>query len=336
MLQLMRAIPTNIVTGFLGSGKTSLIRHLLDQKPTNEYWAVLVNEFGDIGLDGALLNSQGPMAGVAIRELPGGCMCCTLGVPMQVTLNRLLKEKRPDRLLIEPTGLGHPAELIAILQGEHYKNVLQLEHTITLLDARKLSEPRYTNHDIFQQQLAVADVIVANKSDLYSASDRLNAESFVSQQLGESKPLLVSAQQGAIALSLLSGLSRLHEAKARAKHRLFNQQQPVTQALVDSVEIKPDEYQYKHHAADGYTAMGWRFGADFCFHRTQLTLWLSRLACERAKAVIYSNEGWLAFNKVDNHLDAQQAVAQPDSRLEVIGVTLDSSLTEQLLALQVN
>ncbi|WP_304438858.1 GTP-binding protein, partial [Oleiphilus sp. HI0086] len=99
-------VPTNIITGFLGVGKTSAILNLLKQKPDNERWAVLVNEFGEIGVDGSLFQGQSSQEqGVFIKEVPGGCMCCASGLPMQIALNQLLSRAKPDRLLIEPTGL---------------------------------------------------------------------------------------------------------------------------------------------------------------------------------------------------------------------------------------
>ena len=102
---------TNLITGFLGSGKTTTIRHLLANKPEHERWAVLVNEFGEIGIDGALLADSGAV----LKEIPGGCMCCVNGLPMQVGLNMLLQQNKPDRLLIEPTGLGHPKQILSLL-----------------------------------------------------------------------------------------------------------------------------------------------------------------------------------------------------------------------------
>ena len=97
------------------AGKTSLIRSLLAQKPAGERWAVLVNEFGEIGLDAALLATD--VDGVAIGEVAGGCLCCVNGVPFQVGLGRLLRRARPDRLFIEPSGLGHPLALWKQLQA---------------------------------------------------------------------------------------------------------------------------------------------------------------------------------------------------------------------------
>ncbi|WP_099832140.1 CobW family GTP-binding protein [Salmonella enterica] len=99
---------TNLITGFLGSGKTTSILHLLAHKDPAEKWAVLVNEFGEVGIDGALLADSGAL----LKEIPGGCMCCVNGLPMQVGLNTLLRQGKPDRLLIEPTGLGHPKQIL--------------------------------------------------------------------------------------------------------------------------------------------------------------------------------------------------------------------------------
>ena len=108
--QPIHNVPTTIITGFLGVGKTSAILHLLTQKPAHERWAILVNEFGEIGIDKSLFEGQLTAdSGVFIREVPGGCMCCAASLPMQIALNQLLAASRPHRLLIEPTGLGHPA-----------------------------------------------------------------------------------------------------------------------------------------------------------------------------------------------------------------------------------
>ena len=148
----IHAVPTNIITGFLGVGKTTAILHLLKAKPVNERWAILVNEFGEIGVDGSLFQGQhSEEQDVFIREVPGGCMCCAAGLPMQVALTQLLTRARPDRLLIEPTGLGHPKEVLQVLSTEHYKEVLDLHKILTLVDARKLSDERYRGHNSRQQ-----------------------------------------------------------------------------------------------------------------------------------------------------------------------------------------
>lgn len=152
----------NLITGFLGSGKTTLLCHLLAARPSGENWAVLVNEFGEIGIDGALLADRG----ATLKEIPGGCLCCVNGLPMQVGLNMLLKSK-PDRLLIEPTGLGHPRQVLEMLSAPVYQSWLQLNATLTLLDARQLADPRIVANENFRDQLAAADLVIANKRDCW-------------------------------------------------------------------------------------------------------------------------------------------------------------------------
>ena len=122
---MLANIPTHLIAGPLGAGKTSLIRHLLAHKPAHERWAVLINEFGQIGLDQALMT--GSYDGVSLSEIPGGCLCCVAGTPFQVGLARLLRQARPDRLLIEPSGLGHPAELLRQLGQAPWAGVLALQ-----------------------------------------------------------------------------------------------------------------------------------------------------------------------------------------------------------------
>jgi G3E family GTPase len=159
-------VPTNIITGALGVGQTTLIQALLAHKPKAERWAVLVNEFGEVGVDGALLSDPGN-SGIFIREVPGGCMCCTSGLPMQIALNMLLARAKPHRLLIESTGLGHPKEVLQTLSGEHYQEALDIRATLTLVDVRKLTDKRWREHSTFQEQLQVADRIIATKCDLH-------------------------------------------------------------------------------------------------------------------------------------------------------------------------
>ena len=132
-------IPTNIISGFLGAGKTTAIRYLLENKPSSERWAVVVNEFGKVGIDGALLKNDT----VEIKEIPGGCLCCVGSQSLNVGLNQIIRNVHPQRILIEPTGLGHPKRLIDSLTGGYFKSVLDLKAVICLLDARQLKNQKY-------------------------------------------------------------------------------------------------------------------------------------------------------------------------------------------------
>jgi len=194
---MLEHIPTHLIGGPLGAGKTSLIRHLLDQKPAGERWAVLINEFGQIGLDAALLTTEAD--GISLAEIPGGCLCCVNGVPFQVGLARLLRQAKPGRLLIEPSGLGHPAELLRQLRQPPWRNVLSVQPTVLVLDAAALSrgEPL---PDSQQQALAQAGLLLMNKSETLDQPSRTR----LAEQLSE-QPLYWTTQ-GQLSLEQLPGI----------------------------------------------------------------------------------------------------------------------------------
>ncbi|MDK1063048.1 GTP-binding protein, partial [Cronobacter sakazakii] len=204
---------TSLITGFLGSGKTTTIRHLLAHKDPAEKWAVLVNEFGEVGIDGALMADSGAL----LKEIPGGCMCCVNGLPMQVGLNTLLRQGKPDRLLIEPTGLGHPKQILDMLTSAVYEPYIDLRATLCLLDPRQLLDEKYVANDNFRDQLAAADIIVANKQDRSDAASLAALNAWRDEYAADRE--LVFATQGEIDPALLDKPRlNLRELPASAHH----------------------------------------------------------------------------------------------------------------------
>jgi len=314
-------IPTNIITGFLGSGKTTAIAHLLRNKPASERWAVLVNEFGEIGVDGALIEGQDSLGGVFVREVPGGCMCCTAGVPMQQALNTLLKTARPDRLLIEPTGLGHPSELLRTLSAPHYQGVLDVQKVVCLVDARKLSDDRYTSHEIFNDQIAIADVIVGSKADLYTPADVRALQADTSQHRGS----VFTMRDGALDPSWLSGSTAATGSGDR-------HHQGHSGPTASDMLLPPAGYVRASNEGDAFRSLGWRFHADSVFDRAKLRAFLSGLEVARAKGVFITSDGVVGFNRAD-HDTSETALGEAwESRFEVIAEVVDPTWESALFA----
>jgi G3E family GTPase len=157
----------HVVTGPLGAGKTTVIRAALRQRPPGERWAVLVNEFGEVGVDGAVLEAEG---GVAVRQIAGGCVCCAAGPQLRVALTRLLREERPTRLFIEPSGLASPASILDMLRSEGVREAVEVGVSVALLDPDRWASGRYDDDDAALSQIAAADVLVAHKADRASAA----------------------------------------------------------------------------------------------------------------------------------------------------------------------
>ncbi len=309
----IHAVPTNIITGFLGVGKTTAILSLLKAKPSTERWAVLVNEFGDIGIDGGLLKGQcTEEGGVFIREVPGGCMCCAAGLPMQIALNQLLTRSKPQRLLIEPTGLGHPKEVLQVLSADHYRNILDIQKTITLVDARKLSDPRYTSHDTFNQQIDIADVVVGSKQDLYQDAEEDLLIEYIQQRKG-SDVKVVFSEHGILDPTLLVGPSNAQRLLIKT-----NQHDYQSPASVDYESIPECGYIRSENTGEGYRSIGWRFSPEKIFDRKALFTCFTGLCVERLKAVLITNEGVFGYNLVDNLLTEVELDDCFESRIELI------------------
>ncbi len=310
-LRIDTPVPTNIVTGFLGAGKTTAIRSLLRRKPAGARWAVLVNEFGEIGIDAGLIGGRDE---VFIHELPGGCMCCAAGLPMQVALHRLLARARPGRLLIEPTGLGHPKEVVATLRQKAYAGVVDLRAVVTLVDARKVDDPRYTGHATFRQQLEVADVIVASKSDLYTGDEVERLKAFLDEMGLAATPIHV-VSGGAVEPDWIDAP---HEGDV-VDRRLKAEPSPLLDATVANGSSPPTEgYLCKTREKDGFHSIGWLFAPGYCFDPDRLMLLFGGIDAERIKAVVKTPGGVAGFNMADGVLTRLALADIDDSRIEII------------------
>lgn len=310
---MSESIAVNLITGFLGVGKTTAIRHLLTHRPPDQRWAVLVNEFGEIGVDGALLDD----IGVTVTEVPGGCVCCVSSQAFTVGLNRLIREQRPDRILIEPTGLGHPAQILATLEGPFYRQLLDVRATLTLLDARHLASSRHRTHPTWQDQIHLADVLVASKADLYSDTER------------EAYAAFVATQQPAKTRAALVAHGRLNPAWLDLPRQPRQAAFPEAHAFL-AAQSHDHDHPHGHAGAehrdwlmlegrgDAYLSIGWRIGADQRFDADRLETWLGGLNVDRIKGVLHTDQGWRAVNRSDDGGGWQPAQTRGDSRLEII------------------
>jgi cobalamin biosynthesis protein CobW len=221
-------VPCTIVTGFLGSGKTTLIRHVLENA-NGRRLAVIVNEFGDVGIDGEILKGCGDAACPEenIVELANGCLCCTVADEFVPALDQILaRTPAVEHIVIETSGLALPKPLVQAFQWPAIKSRVTVDGVVAVVDGAALAEGQVAadldalaqqrradsalDHDdpieeVFEDQIACADLVVLNKRDLIDAAGMEKARAAIAKVLPRSVKM-VAAADGKVDQKLLLGL----------------------------------------------------------------------------------------------------------------------------------
>ncbi|WP_299908334.1 cobalamin biosynthesis protein CobW [uncultured Paracoccus sp.] len=232
-------IPVTVITGFLGSGKTTLIRHLM-QNPQGKRLAVLVNEFGTVGVDGDILKSCAdancPVENIV--ELANGCICCTVADDFIPTIEALLsRPERPDHILIETSGLALPKPLLKAFDWPAIRSKITVDGVVALADAEAVAAGRFApdvaavdaqraadesiDHEtplseVFEDQIACADIVLLTKADLAGEAGLAAAREVIAAEAPRPLPML-AVTDGALDPRLILGLNAAAEDDLAAR-----------------------------------------------------------------------------------------------------------------------
>lgn len=287
----MKPVTVNLFSGFLGVGKTTALKHLIAHKPAHERWAIIVNEFGEIGIDGAALSQDG----LPVAEVAGGCLCCVAGPQMTATVATLLRRERPDRLLIEASGLAHAASVIDELTTPPLGNALTLGAALTMVDPRQFIDPNYARLPLYRDQVSIADVLVATKADL---ADVETLQTFRSK-----------------AAVLFPPKTKVAEVSGGA----------VDPAWLDLPPAEKSRYRPMVPAGSpaGWQSQGYVFEPQHNFDGEALTFFFDGLpqtvpGLVRAKGVFRVLDSWVWLNWAEGQWGASEVAWRRDSRFELI------------------
>ncbi|MCZ6635089.1 MAG: GTP-binding protein [bacterium] len=317
MLEL-KHIPTNLITGLLGVGKTSAILDLLQSRSEKAPWAVLVNEFGDIPIDQAIFSGKDD-AGVFVREVPGGCLCCSVGVPLQIAVVQLVRQAKPERLLIELSGMGHPGMVLDMLRHGHLANALDLKATLCLVDPRDVEDTDILDSQIFQDQVHLSDVLVINKTDLSGPDLTAECQDWA-KTLFPAKGLVAVTQHGRLDASWLDlDTNPLKTPLFPEFHDHERETHSHTPDDPPDATLSPGKPYRKENRGLNRHTCGWIFSSEDVFDRNRLMGLLSEHdTIERLKGVFQLSGEWVLFNRVREVLTAQAVGYRRDSRVEII------------------
>jgi cobalamin biosynthesis protein CobW len=235
-------IPATVITGFLGAGKTTLIRHML-QNAQGKKIALIINEFGDLGVDGDILKGCGAEICTEddIVELSNGCICCTVADDFIPTMEALLaRPNKPDHIVIETSGLALPQPLVRAFNWPGISTKVTVDGVVTVLDGRAVHDGQFAHNvaavdaqraqdenldhetplsKLFEDQIACADMIVVNKIDLLEPAE---ADALTARLKSESRAgvQVVKTSMGALPIDVLLGQGIGAESDLKARHEV--------------------------------------------------------------------------------------------------------------------
>ena len=241
---MISKIPATIITGFLGAGKTTLIRHML-QNAQGRRIALIINEFGDLGVDGDILKGCGDETcrEEDVMELSNGCICCTVADDFIPTMEKLLaREDRPDHIVIETSGLALPQPLVRAFNWPGISTQVTVDGVVTVVDGKAVTEGRFAHSvaavdaqrqldenldhetplsELFEDQIACADMIVVNKTDLLEGAE---AEALVGtlRESSRSGVQVVTTSMGKLPVDVLLGQGIGAESDLDSRHELHH------------------------------------------------------------------------------------------------------------------
>ena len=230
----LHKIPATVITGFLGAGKTTLIRHLLENAGDKRI-ALIINEFGDLGFDKEILTGCG-LAGCAqadVIELANGCICCTVADDFLPSIEKLLeRDEKPDHIVIETSGLALPEPLIKALNWPEIRSRVTLDGVVTVLDAPAVKAGLFAHdpaavqaqraadqaldHDsplkeLFDEQLGSADMVLINKADLLTEDALAGVVETIRRQIKRDAVKIVTTRYGKLDPSIMLGLEAVQD-----------------------------------------------------------------------------------------------------------------------------
>jgi len=263
----MEKIPVNIISGFLGAGKTTAIINLMSQKTTDDQWAVVINEFGKISIDSQTLSSATDSEN--IFEITGGCICCTAKGYLNETLQAVIQSRKYSRIIIEPTGLGGIDMVSEIIEGQP---ILFLKPILCLVDVNLVQKPKLMMIPIFRAQITKSDIIVFSKTDLIS--DPL--------VLSELKKQFVESFPNAHISTIGMNVSLLDYDLLK---------------IEDDRKISKFSYIDPNLSATNYTQKFYTFDSSIIFHSDKLkALFGKHRSVVRAKGYVLTEMGWRLLN----------------------------------------
>lgn len=333
-------VKIDIISGFLGAGKTTLIKKLLKEGFQNEQVVLIENEFGEIGIDGGFLKE----AGIEIREMNSGCICCSLVGDFGASLKEVVEKYNPDRIIIEPSGVGKLSDVIKAVQGVQKEVDIALNSYTTVVDAKKCRMYMRNFGEFFNNQVEYAGAIIMSRTDIVDEKKAQEAmellrsinkkaaiittpiEKLSGEKLVEVMEHPVSLEEEMMEEEVCPECGHVHEHHHEHHHH-------------DEHECGCGHDHHHHHADEVFTSWGKETIRKYT--KEELTGILDSLSGSeeygvilRAKGMLPCEDGtWIYFDMVPEETEIREGAPEYTGRLCVIGSKLNEEKLAQLFGI---
>ena len=333
----------DIISGFLGAGKTTLIKKLLQEALNGQKVVLIENEFGEIGIDGGFLKD----AGIQITEMNSGCICCSLVGDFGAALKKVVEQYNPDRIIIEPSGVGKLSDVIAAVMNVAGEIDLDLNSFVTVADATKCKMYMKNFGEFYNNQVESANTIILSRTQGMKEEKLAQAVSMIQEKNAKAKiittpwdeltgeQILAVMEQGhSLAEELMEEAMKLHEEEEHEHHHDHDEHgEECTCGCHDH------DHHHHHHADEVFTSWGKETPRKYT--KEELDEILVKLSEEtefgiilRAKGMLPAADGtWLYFDLVPGEYEIRNGAPDYTGRLCVIGSKMDTDKLEKLFKL---
>lgn len=339
----------DIISGFLGAGKTTLIKKLIAEGLQAEKLVLIENEFGEIGIDGGFLQD----AGIEIREMNSGCICCSLVGDFSEALKKVLAQYAPDRIIIEPSGVGKLSDVIKAVQAVQAETALEMNSYTTVVDAQKCKMYMKNFKEFFNNQIAYANTIVLSRTQMMEEK-ALEAVVHELKHVNEQAHVITTPWEelnGEDILAVMNGSCQLEKELMEKEHicSVCGHQHKEHEHHHDHAHHHEEgcscgcdhehhDHDHHHHHADEVFS-SWGKETPRTYERDELETILKQLNEEehygkvlRAKGMVKSNDDtWLYFDFVPEEYEIRVGAASYTGRFCVIGSQLQEEALAKLL-----
>ena len=339
----------DIFSGFLGAGKTTLIRKLIQEAYKGEKLVLIENEFGDIAIDGGFLQD----AGIEITEMNSGCICCTLVGDFTKALKKVISDYAPDRILIEPSGVGKLSDVAAAVERVEDAKI---GSKVTVVDAGKAKMYARNFGEFFNDQVASADLIVMSRTDTAGEKKILEATELLKGMNAEAglittpwaeldgAQILAAMQENGLRAEMKE-LEHEHEHHHHHHHEDGEEcDDPECECHHHHHDDDDDEHEHHHHHHHHHADEvfgSWGMETPKKFSEAELREKLSRLQDEekygavlRAKGIVSASDGdWIYFDYVPGETDIRRGAPAVTGRFCVIGAKIKEEALKELFSI---